>query len=254
MCRSFSFVCLLLCGLPLFAATETSSGIELRLNAPTYYPGDLIELSAERRGPDYAEFTIRFPPHPKLHFVAYTPESVRYQAGEYVQRAVWYFQPVTAGEIVLKPIQASLRTGSAHTEELTLPPIVIRVESYGQVALSDELAALPDYPAVQPARHNLLALALVVGMAVMIAAAVVWLLRSRQHRDEALSDDTKISLSDLTEKLQQGQPVIHLMEQLLARPELELSAELREAMQAAVYAGRSDTDALLKLIKSGGVS
>lgn len=246
MFRLLSVLCSLLLG---SVALLSAADIELRLNADSYAPGDLIELHAEMRRADYGEFTLHIPKHPKLHFVSHTPEPIRYQAGEYVQRAVWRFQPVTAGEFVLSPIKASLKVGAEEAEELTLAPVSIAVQSVGALDLSDEMAALPTDATVLSVRRHF-ALLVVILLVVIIALVLVWWLRRSAHRVESVPVVRDVRLDDLVEKLEHEQPAIDLIERLLVSADVQLSADLREAMEAAVYAGRCDRAQLLQLIKT----
>ncbi len=251
MVRFLAILSLLLGSLPALAAAERVPEIELRLNADIYYPGDMIELSAVMHPAEYAAFSIRIPEHPKLHFVAYTPEPVRFQDGAYVQRVVWRFQPVAAGEFVLEPIQARLNNGAGGVETVTLPPVTIRVQSYGAMDTSDELESLPPATSGLSAERNYLLLFL--ALAAVIAAGI-WLIRRKGRHETAVLPVSSVGLADLVLQLEQGQPVVKLIEQVVARPDVQLSAELRAALEAAAYAGRMDRDHLLALIRSGGAS
>ncbi len=247
----FITLSLLLCNVVLCAGAGTSSTIELRLDAETYYPGDMIELRAEMRRPDYAAFTIRMPSHPKLHFVAHTPQPVGYEDGEYVQQAVWHFQPVTAGEFVLTPIEVHVKKQSGIEEMFTLPPVSVVVQSYGEVDLSDELAILPADQSVR-ARDGY-SVAVLLLLAVVVGVFVFWI-RRKASSPIVEAEGSGGSLAELTAKLEQGEPAIEWIELHLTREGAELSAELREAMEAAVYGGRQDVEHLLQLLKSGGAS
>ncbi|MEZ7843104.1 MAG: hypothetical protein QMB33_03350, partial [Opitutales bacterium] len=62
---------LVLCGwlLPLFAFADVAPEIALRLTEGEYLPGDMLELEAEMRGADYAEFELHVPANAQCHFV-----------------------------------------------------------------------------------------------------------------------------------------------------------------------------------------
>ena len=217
--------------------------VKLRLDADAYYPGDIIKLSAEQRRTDYGEFSIQFLSHPKLHFVGCTPEPVRYQGGVYVQRAVWRFQAVAAGEFLLRGIEDGLDDGDG------LPPLTVTVHSYGELRLSDDLAVLPADTVESTEVSGYVALVCLMTAAIVIVACYF----SRSTRTEGARNEVpSVELDDLVERLEQGQPVSEIIEQLLARSDLQLCAELREAMEAAAYGGRTDDERLLQLIRRGG--
>lgn len=240
---------IVLCGwlLPLLASADGVSGIELRLVAGESRPGDVIELQAEMRRAEYAEFVLHVPAHAQLHFVAHTREPVRYVEGEYVQRELFLLQPMRAGVFELDAITATIEQGGVATE-VSLPPVQFEVLSYGAEDTSKVAAQLAETSLLsQPAS--------VVGVtigAVLFLSLLVWLFLRKakeQPMDVAVAD---VSLNDLITVLEAGESGSTLMEQLLERTDLSLSAVLREALEAAAYANRIDDAQLLNLLRQEG--
>jgi hypothetical protein len=244
--RSFST---LYCGAlllwPLFAFANAPHGIELRLVPGSYQPGDVVEIQAEMRRADYAEFQLHVPTHPQLHFVAHTREPLRYKEGEYLQRSVLLLQPMSAGAFKLDAITASLSQGEQATE-VPLPSLEFFVNSYEATDDSKELEPLPMHSFVPPGASGFLGL---VVLLLGVLGLVIWLLK----RGSTCQADTVVhavdTLDDLTVLLERGDSPEALIERLLCRSDLSLSVELREALDAAVYANRLDAAHLLRLIR-----
>ncbi len=243
------YLLIALCGwlLPLLTCADTAEGIELRLVAGESRPGDVIELQAEMRRAEYAEFVLHVPAHAQLHFVAHTREPVRYVAGEYVQRELFLLQPMSAGVFELDAITASVEQGGVLTE-VSLPPVQFEVLSYGAEDPSKEAAALEMNTAL---RQPVGLVGVTVG-AVLFICLLVWLLLRKAKTHAVDVAVVQIGLSDLVAVLEAGESGSTLIEQLLERTDLSLSAALREALEAAAYANRIDDAQLLDLLRQEG--
>ena len=241
---------ILLCGwlLPLLAFADGVSAVTLQLVEATYRPGDVIELQAEMRRAEYAEFELHVPAHPQLHFVAHTREPVHYIGGEYVQRVLLLLQPMAAGEFELAGITASLVEGE-QTTELALPPLQLTVESYAMVDESQALAEFGAGSGVLPKQVSLLSVTL---CAVLVIYVLFWFLIRRSNTKPVEIVETELGLNDLIAVLEGDAPVVDLIEQLLERTDLVLSPAVREALEAAAYANRLDKAVLLRLLKEEG--
>jgi cbb3-type cytochrome oxidase subunit 3 len=241
---------IVLCGwlLPLLAVADVASGVSLRLVEGRYRPGDVIELHAEMRRAEYAEFELHVPAHQQLHFVAHTRTPVRYVGGEYVQSVLLLLQPMTVGEFELTGITATLLEGELATE-LPLPPLQLTVESYATEDASQALAEFGEDASVAAKTSNLIGVVVVV---LILLLLVVWLLvRNGKAKVEEVAG-TEIDLNDLISVLEGNAPAMSLIEQLLERRDLTLSPAVREALEAAAYANRLDSAALLRRLKEEG--
>jgi hypothetical protein len=265
---------IVLCGwlLPLLAWAEAASEVTLRLSEGTYRPGDVIELQAEMRRADYAEFELHVPAHDQLHFVAHTRKPVHYVGGEYVQSVLLLLQPMNVGEFELTGITVTLLEGEL-TTELPLPPVQLTVDSYATKDASQALAEFGEDASVAAKTSNLIGVVVVV---LILLLLVVWfLVRNGKAKVEAVAG-TEIDLNDLISVLEGNapslppceaeewprrsvalqasgsNPAMSLIEQLLERTDLSLSPALREALEAAAYANRLDSAALLRLLKEEG--
>ena len=237
------FILLCSCLLPLFAFADGDSDVTLRLVEATYRPGDVIELQAEMRRSEYAEFELHVPAQPQLHFMAHTREPVRYVDGHYVQRVLLLLQPMGAGAFELDAVTASVQQGEAVTV-VQLPSLAFSVASYGAEDASKDLAVLlEDAPVVAKRPLLVWGLAVLVGM-----IGFVWFFMRKQKPMVEEYADTE-GLSDLVVALDAGTPASDLIERLLSRDALALSSSLRESLEAAVYANRIDEAALLRQLK-----
>ncbi|HBR66987.1 MAG TPA: hypothetical protein DEA16_02350, partial [Opitutae bacterium] len=104
--RFILFLCAWL--LPLFVIASLAPEVSLRLIEGTYRPGDIVELQAEMRGMDYAEFELHVPANAQLHFVTLTREPVRYVEGLYIQRVLLQLQPLSVGDFDLNGIAVTI--------------------------------------------------------------------------------------------------------------------------------------------------
>jgi hypothetical protein len=273
------YVLIALCGwlLPLLTCADAAAGIELRLVADESRPGDVIELQAELRRAEYAEFVLHVPAHAQLHFVAHTLEPVRYVEGEYVQRELFLLQPMSAGVFELNAITATVEAGGVATE-VSLPPVQFEVLSYGAEDTSKEAAELGMNAAL---RQPVGLVGVTVG-AVLFICLLVWLLLRKAKTHPVDVAVVQIGLSDLVAVLEGNAPSLPLgeadvwkrqsvgsesvaslgtlqarasglAEQLLGRSDLSLSAVLREALETAAYANRIDVAQLLDLLRKEGV-
>ena len=240
------YILLCSCLLPLFAFADGGSGVTLQLVEATYRPGDVIELQAEMRRSEYAEFELHVPAHPQLHFMAHTREPVRYVDGDYVQRVLLLLQPMSAGAFELDAITASVTQGEEVTE-VQLPQLAFTVASYGAADVSKDLAILSEDAQAVTKRPLL-----VWGLVVLVGlVGVVWFFMRKQK--PALEEHAETEgLSDLVAALEAGAPASDLIERLLSRESLSLSSSLRESLEAAVYANRIDEAALLRQLKEEG--
>ena len=139
MTRFILFLCAWL--LPLFAIASSAPEVALRLVDGAYRPGDILELQAEMRGLDYAEFELHVPADTQCHFVTQTREPVRYVEGVYVQRVLLQLQPLSAGDFELNDITVTIAQGGV-ARDVALPPVSFTVASYAAEDTSEAAAEL----------------------------------------------------------------------------------------------------------------
>jgi hypothetical protein len=237
----------LLCGcwLPFLALADPTQGIELRIAANDFFPGDVIEIEAEMRRSDFAEFQLHVPAHPQLHFVAQSPEPLRYFDGEYVQRSLLLLQPMMAGDFELSGITASVQQGEVVTE-VALRGLNFSVNSYAAVDESKELAPLVGSTSTAlPTSNSYGLFILLVGVVVL----VVWLSLRKSHSQSEVVIAPVETIEDLAATLERGEASVDLIERLLARSDLVIPSTLRDILEAAAYANRLDAKQLLGLIR-----
>jgi xanthosine utilization system XapX-like protein len=235
-----------LCGclLPLLALADDAQSVSLQLVEGMYQPGDVIELHAEMRRAEYAEFELHVPADAQLHFVAHTRGPVGYVEGVYVQSVLLLLQPMNAGEFKLSEITATLEEGGVSTE-VALPSVQFTVASYAAEDSSKALAALTNAALMTP-KASVLLFAIVAGLVVLIL--VVWILL-RKPKPAVVEVAETVSLSDLVVVLAAGEPAVALIERLLGSTEVSMSPRLREHLEAAAYANRINTADLLRALK-----
>jgi hypothetical protein len=241
---------LVLCGwlLPLFAFADVAPEIALRLTEGEYLPGDMLELEAEMRGADYAEFELHVPANPQCHFVEQIREPVRYIEGEYLQRVLLLLQPMSAGDFELNDITVTIAQGGV-SRDVALPPVSFSVASYAVEDTSEAAAELGAGASLLAQASNNLRIIIAV---LFIVLMVVWWLLRKVNTTPAESVETEVGLNDLILALEGNAPSlppVMIAEQLLERSDLSMSPNLREHLESAVYANRMDTEVLLGLLR-----
>ena len=276
MTRFISFLCPWL--LPLFAMASSAPEVALRLVDGTYRPGDMLELQAEMRGVDYAEFELHVPANTQCHFVTQTREPVRYVEGVYVQRVLLQLQPLTAGDFELNDITVTIAQGGV-VRDVALPPVSFTVASYAAEDTSEAAAELGAGASLLAQASNNLRIIIAV---LFIVLMVVWWLLRKVNTKPVKTAEIELGLSDLIVALEGNAPsfppcepderkrrsvgsksvatlgTLHggseltsmmIAEQLLARADLSMSSALRKDLEAAVYANRLNSGVLLQLLR-----
>lgn len=271
---------LVLCGwlLPLFALADVAPEIALRLTEGEYLPGDMLELEAEMRGADYAEFELHVPANAQCHFVEQIREPVRYVEGEYLQRALLLLQPMSAGDFELNDITVTIAQGGV-SRDVALPPVSFSVASYAVEDTSEAAAELGAGASLLAQASNNLRIIIAV---LFIVLMVVWWLLRKVNTTPVETAEIELGLSDLIVALEGNAPSfppcdaderkrrsdaaerkrrsvsLHggseltsmmIAEQLLERADLSMSSALRQNLEAAVYANRLDSGVLLQLLR-----
>ena len=276
MTRFISFLCPWL--LPLFAMASSAPEVALRLVDGTYRPGDMLELQAEMRGVDYAEFELHVPANTQCHFVTQTREPVRYVEGVYVQRVLLQLQPLSAGDFELNDITVTIAQGGV-VRDVALPPVSFTVASYAAEDTSEAAAELGAGASLLAQASNNLRIIIAV---LFIVLMVVWWLLRKVNTKPVKTAEIELGLSDLIVALEGNAPsfppcepderkrrsvgsksvatlgTLHggseltsmmIAEQLLARADLSMSSALRKDLEAAVYANRLNSGVLLQLLR-----
>ena len=276
MTRFISFLCPWL--LPLFAMADVAPEIALRLVDGTYRPGDMLELQAEMRGVDYAEFELHVPANTQCHFVTQTREPVRYVEGVYVQRVLLQLQPLSAGDFELNDITVTIAQGG-EVRDVALPTVSFTVATYAAEDRSEAAAELGAGVSLLAQASNNLRIIIAV---LFIVLMVVWWLLRKVNTKPVKTAEIELGLSDLIVALEGNAPSfppcepderkrrsvgsksvatlgtlqggseltsMMIAEQLLARADLLMSSALRKDLEAAVYANRLNSGVLLQLLR-----
>ena len=276
MTRFISFLCPWL--LPLFAMASSAPEVALRLVDGTYRPGDMLELQAEMRGVDYAEFELHVPANTQCHFVTQTREPVRYVEGVYVQRVLLQLQPLSAGDFELNDITVTIAQGG-EVRDVALPTVSFTVATYAAEDRSEAAAELGAGVSLLAQASNNLRIIIAV---LFIVLMVVWWLLRKVNTKPVKTAEIELGLSDLIVALEGNAPsfppcepderkrrsvgsksvatlgTLHggseltsmmIAEQLLARADLSMSSALRKDLEAAVYANRLNSGVLLQLLR-----
>jgi len=283
--RFISFLCVWL--LPLFAMASSAPEVALCLVDGTYRPGDMLELQAEMRGVDYAEFELHVPANTQCHFVTQTREPVRYVEGVYVQRVLLQLQPLSAGDFELNDITVTIAQGGV-VRDVALPPVSFTVASYAAEDTSEAAAELGAGASLLAQASNNLRIIIAV---LFIVLMVVWWLLRKVNTKPVKTAEIELGLSDLIVALEGNAPSfppceaderkrrseaderkrrsvgsksvatlgtlqggseltsMMIAEQLLARADLSMSSALRKDLEAAVYANRLNSGVLLQLLR-----
>ncbi len=276
MTRFISFLCPWL--LPLFAMASSAPEVALRLVDGTYRPGDMLELQAEMRGVDYAEFELHVPANTQCHFVTQTREPVRYVEGVYVQRVLLQLQPLSAGDFELNDITVTIAQGG-EVRDVALPTVSFTVATYAAEDTSEAAAELGAGASLLAQASNNLRIIIAV---LFIVLMVVWWLLRKVNTKPVKTAEIELGLSDLIVALEGNAPsfppcepderkrrsvgsksvatlgTLHggseltsmmIAEQLLERADLSMSSALRKDLEAAVYANRLNSGVLLQLLR-----
>ena len=285
MTRFISFLCPWL--LPLFAMASSAPEVALRLVDGTYRPGDMLELQAEMRGVDYAEFELHVPANTQCHFVTQTREPVRYVEGVYVQRVLLQLQPLSAGDFELNDITVTIAQGG-EVRNVALPTVSFTVATYAAEDRSEAAAELGAGVSLLAQASNNLRIIIAV---LFIVLMVVWWLLRKVNTKPVKTAEIELGLSDLIVALEGNAPSfppcdpderkrrseaderkrrsvgsksvatlgtlqggseltsMMIAEQLLARADLSMSSALRKDLEAAVYANRLNSGVLLQLLR-----
>ena len=276
MTRFISFLCPWL--LPLFAMASSAPEVALRLVDGTYRPGDMLELQAEMRGVDYAEFELHVPANTQCHFVTQTREPVRYVEGVYVQRVLLQLQPLSAGDFELNDITVTIAQGG-EVRNVALPTVSFTVATYAAEDRSEAAAELGAGASLLAQASNNLRIIIAV---LFIVLMVVWWLLRKVNTKPVKTAEIELGLSDLIVALEGNAPsfppceaderkrrsvgsksvatlgTLHggseltsmmIAEQLLERADLSMSSALRKDLEAAVYANRLNSGVLLQLLR-----
>ena len=285
MTRFISFLCPWL--LPLFAMASSAPEVALRLVDGTYRPGDMLELQAEMRGVDYAEFELHVPANTQCHFVTQTREPVRYVEGVYVQRVLLQLQPLSAGDFELNDITVTIAQGG-EVRDVALPTVSFTVATYAAEDRSEAAAELGAGASLLAQASNNLRIIIAV---LFIVLMVVWWLLRKVNTKPVKTAEIELGLSDLIVALEGNAPsfppcepderkrrseaderkrrsvgsksvatlgTLHggseltsmmIAEQLLERADLSMSSALRKDLEAAVYANRLNSGVLLQLLR-----
>jgi len=274
--RFISFLCPWL--LPLFAMADVAPEVALRLVDGTYRPGDMLELQAEMRGVDYAEFELHVPANTQCHFVTQTREPVRYVEGVYVQRVLLQLQPLSAGDFELNDITVTIAQGG-EVRNVALPTVSFTVATYAAEDTSEAAAELGAGVSLLAQASNNLRIIIAV---LFIVLMVVWWLLRKVNTKPVKTAEIELGLSDLIVALEGNAPSfppceaderkrrsvgsksvatlgtlqggseltsMMIAEQLLARADLSMSSALRKDLEAAVYANRLNSGVLLQLLR-----
>jgi len=274
--RFISFLCPWL--LPLFAMASSAPEVALRLVDGTYRPGDMLELQAEMRGVDYAEFELHVPANTQCHFVTQTREPVRYVEGVYVQRVLLQLQPLSAGDFELNDITVTIAQGG-EVRDVALPTVSFTVATYAAEDTSEAAAELGAGASLLAQASNNLRIIIAV---LFIVLMVVWWLLRKVNTKPVKTAEIELGLSDLIVALEGNAPsfppcepderkrrsvgsksvatlgTLHggseltsmmIAEQLLERADLSMSSALRKDLEAAVYANRLNSGVLLQLLR-----
>ena len=228
---------------------DEAPDVSMHITEGSYRVGDVIELYAEMRRPEFGEFELQLPSHPQLHFLAYTREPLRYVDGVYLQRILILLQALDSGDFELDAFTATIRQGEK-VVELQLPQLSFTVESYGAEDVSADLAELSNDSQIIEQSSVFIWI-----VTILLALCLVLLVRRFLHKQEPKTEVLAQSegLDALMAALKAGSPVIGLIEGLLTSESLVLSPDVRELLEEAVYANRLNKTRLLDQLEKEGV-
>jgi len=226
------------------AASEHCVSVEV---VPTQVrPGDLFELRVEMNRADYAQFVLEVPTHERLHRVAVESAPVSLVDGRYRQSERWFLQADSAGEIVIDGATVLLESGSGSVP-VKLSPLRVEVMAYGQQDESAEPVGLPAVPPAGVDGANGIWWWIVPGL-LAILATVWW---ERRGKRTSASEDPRedLELDTVLAELDSGEIPSPALERMMMAQGGAWSSELREAVEAALYAGRGQARKLAAMLR-----
>lgn len=243
---------LLLTLLSVVCAAGDEHGVTARFVPEQVRPGDVFELRVEMTRAEYGRFELQVPPHGSLHRVAVESEPVKLEDGRYRQRESWMLQADRSGEIVIEGAAVVMKTASGE-EAVELPPLRVEVMPWG---VADKSAAPVGWPVPNrdfsewPRTHKGVLL-LVLGLVMFVLVA--WFIgRKLNTKPKFLTPGMPLETFAL-EELDAGVLRSAALERLLLEKGDAWSAELREVVSGAVYAGRGEAgEVAIRLRKEVG--
>lgn len=223
------------------------AGIELSIEPKTCAPGDIIQLTAEMKRADYAEFALKIPAHPSLHFVAQTSSPITYTNGLYSQTTTWTLQPVRSDRIELANIIAEIKQGE-HIETVQLPALSVIAQPVEAQTDNDSPMPLPTTAeATNPPSTKWLIAACVILLAIILIGLAYRLRRKSQTEPQV--EQVAPTLQDLLQSLKSGQLPSKMVEQILANDQITLSDSTRVTLERAIYASPQTPEVLLATLQ-----
>ncbi len=225
------------------AVFALDSGLELTLAPEECGPGDMVELHARMRRPEFTEFELKIPENESIHMVARENGKVTYQNGVYSQDATWTFQPVEAGTIELTGIVASIKHGGM-IEEVALPAPKLVVS--GDAAPMDSSDPLP---LPKPDKRTTIYAWIIPALAAVVVA-ILLVMKFRKKPEIVLGALEKPApdIAALRAALASGEWPIAMIEGILAGND-DLAPQVRMEMERAIYSPVSRRAELQELLE-----
>ncbi len=219
------------------AVVAAGHGVTARFLPEQVRPGEVFELRVEMKRAEYGSFELKVSPHGSLHRVAVESEPVKLEGGFYRQRESWMLQADRSGEIVIENVSVILSTGSGE-EAVALPPLRMEVLPW---ASADKDVKPVGWPAPKPVDLPATRMGLVlVVLGLILFAVVAWLIGRRLNTKPKFRTDGMPLETLALNELDAGVLRSAALERLLLEKGRDWSAELREVVSQAVYAGRGD--------------
>lgn len=226
-------------------ATLLTAAPELAVNwsAQQCLPGDVITLRVKITNSEVTGFDLKLPISESIEWVSHERGPVRYESGVYSQEDTVVAQPKQPGTIHLNGLHAVVRDGEAMTNEiLSAPPLMV-----GSFAdLADDFT-----PELLPAREINVGMKRtwwLWGLACLVMVAVIFICRRKPAK--AIQETAIKSVSDeIAEILAPEKIALSRVERFLAERSNEISAEIRESLEAAVYGRAMDVELLRKQLE-----
>ena len=238
---------ILLIFLPFLLTAAEDHGITLTLSSASVQPGDLIELRAKMRRPEYAEFVFSMPPHAQLRRVSVEAGVVQLNDGMYEQEHLWLLQAVASGDVVLDEVQAQVKQGG-QVMVYALPILKLQILPYASLDALKEPADLSSERVIGSADYSSL---IWIILFMIVAVAIYYRIRKSASPEQAEIEPDPFG--PVVEKLKQGLLPIAELENILEGLHAGASQSLRHALEDAVYARRGNAEQLAGLLEQHGL-
>ena len=233
-----------LCLLVVAYRTDAAPEMTLGWSAKDCLPGDVMKLQVRITSSDVTGFDLKLPQDEAIEWLSHERGPLRYQSGIYSQEDSVVAQATHPGTLILNGLHALIRDGETTSDRsLSAPPLL--VGSFGELADDFKPEPLLTKSAKTEMKH-VWWLWITAGFLVVGGAVSIFRRKSPEKMEEIAMSSVSAELAEWVDNTEM--PVAKI-ERILAERSGELSVELREVLEAAVYGKMTDLKKICKLLE-----